>query len=438
VPVDVFSEAAALTFLAARTGQADVAGAQAVAAELGLLPLALAQAAAVIAGQHLSYGTYLDRLRRLPIDDLLVAEEAGQYPRGAAAAVLVSLENVRIGERGEACEAVMDLLAVLSPSGVRRSLIHAAAESSRPGREGPLPALTPEAADRVLARLAGVSLLTFSVDGSAVTAHRLVMRVIRENLAASGSLKAVCGAAEQLLYAQIPSSRRNWHQDRPAARDLVEQIMALDESAARFPTDGDLDRRLMRLRRWAMFFLNSLGDSAALAIVIGERLLINHEQSLGPDHPGTLTSRNHLASAYLAAGRINEAITSHQETLADRERILGFDHPSTLTSRNNLAAAYRAAGREDEAITLLQQNLADRERILGADHPATLASRNNLATSYRATGRTDEATALLQQNLASCERTLGPDHPNTLLSRRNFAQACRDAGRMDEARELER
>ena len=61
----------------------------------------------------------------------------------------------------------------------------------RPGRVcragmGRLPALAPEVVDRVLARLAGASLLTFSVDGSGVSAHRLVMRVIRENLAASG------------------------------------------------------------------------------------------------------------------------------------------------------------------------------------------------------------------------------------------------------------
>ncbi len=133
VPVDVFSEVEALTFLAARTGQADAVGAQTLAVELGFLPLALAQAAAVIAGQHLAYGTYLDRLRRLPIDDLLTAEDAGQYPRGVAAAVLVSLENVR---RVEACEAVMNLLAVLSPSGVRRSMIHAAGDQrpAGPGR----------------------------------------------------------------------------------------------------------------------------------------------------------------------------------------------------------------------------------------------------------------------------------------------------------------
>ena len=92
VPVDVFTEPEALTFLAARTGQADAAGAREVAAEVGFLPLALAQAAAVIAAQHLSYATYLERLRRLPVADLLAAEEAGQYPRGVAAAVLLSLD----------------------------------------------------------------------------------------------------------------------------------------------------------------------------------------------------------------------------------------------------------------------------------------------------------------------------------------------------------
>ena len=136
VPVDIFTGQEALTFLATRTGWADAAGAQALAEEVGQLPLALAQAAAVIAGQHLSYGTYLERLRRLPVADLLVAEEAGDYPRGVAAAVLLSLDHVRAGADGGACGAVMDLLAVLSAAGVRRSLIHAAAREGLPGRDG--------------------------------------------------------------------------------------------------------------------------------------------------------------------------------------------------------------------------------------------------------------------------------------------------------------
>ena len=93
-----FPSTEALAFLAERTGLADAEGARAVAAELGYLPLALAQAAAVIADQHLDYGTYLDRLRGMPVGELLRPVEAGQYPRGVAAAVLLSLEGVRAGD----------------------------------------------------------------------------------------------------------------------------------------------------------------------------------------------------------------------------------------------------------------------------------------------------------------------------------------------------
>ena len=193
VAVGVFTEAEALTFLAARTGLADAAGAQALAQAVGFLPLALAQAAAVIAAQHLPYGTYLERLDRLDAAQVLEAEEAGGYPRGVAAAVLLALEAVGSGADGAACGAVMDLVAVLSAAGVRRDLVRAAAETGLPGRRkrllnsrGRLLRLGAEAADRVLGRLAAASLVTFSVDGASVVAHRLVMRVIRENLAAAG------------------------------------------------------------------------------------------------------------------------------------------------------------------------------------------------------------------------------------------------------------
>ena len=59
VAVDVFTWEEALAFLAGRTGSADAAGARLLAGELGRLPLALAQAAAVIAAQHLDYPAYL-------------------------------------------------------------------------------------------------------------------------------------------------------------------------------------------------------------------------------------------------------------------------------------------------------------------------------------------------------------------------------------------
>jgi hypothetical protein len=72
VAVDVFSWEEALAFLAGRTGSDDAAGARVLAGELGRLPLALAQAAAVIAAQHLDYPAYLARLRAKPVDQLLL------------------------------------------------------------------------------------------------------------------------------------------------------------------------------------------------------------------------------------------------------------------------------------------------------------------------------------------------------------------------------
>lgn len=92
-----------------------------MAVELGFLPLALAQAATVIAVQHLAYDTYLERLHGIPVGELLRPVEAGQYPRGVAAAVLLSLEGVRAGDDTGVCTAVMELVAVLSPAGVRRA-----------------------------------------------------------------------------------------------------------------------------------------------------------------------------------------------------------------------------------------------------------------------------------------------------------------------------
>ena len=256
VPVDVFSEPEALAFLAERTGLPDVEGARAVAVELGYLPLALAQAAAVIADQHLGYGTYLDRLRGMRVGELLRPVEAGQYPRGVAAAVLLSLDGARTGDDTGVCLAVIELLAVLSPAGVRRALVHAAARQGVLAGDRQAGALPAEVVDRALARLAGASLLTFSVDGSSVIAHRLVMRVIREQLAAEDSLMAVCAGAARLLDGLAQPLSQTWHKDLAAVRDMVEQIMALSESSVGCPADSALVGRILRLKGRAVWFLN--------------------------------------------------------------------------------------------------------------------------------------------------------------------------------------
>jgi hypothetical protein len=259
VPVDVFSWEEALAFLAGRTGSADAAGARLLAGELGRLPLALAQAAAVIAAQHLDYPTYLARLRAKPVDQLLLRTGTDRYPHGLAAAVLLALEAVRAGDGTGVCGAVMDLVSVLSAAGVPRAVLHAAGQAGALGEPEQAGGVAAEVVDEALGRLAGSSLLTFSTGGATVTAHRLVMRVIRERLARQGRLAATCQAAAAALQARAESLREAW-QDRPARRDLAEQILAVHEHAAVFSGESgsDLTLALLRLRGWALWGVPSL------------------------------------------------------------------------------------------------------------------------------------------------------------------------------------
>ena len=130
VTVDVFTEAEALAFLAERTGRSDQAGARELAAELGFLPLALAQAAAVIAAQHLDYPAYLARLRATPVQDLLQRGPGEPYPQGAAEAIVLALDAAADADPAGLCRGLINVIALLSAAGVSRELLYAA------GRQG--------------------------------------------------------------------------------------------------------------------------------------------------------------------------------------------------------------------------------------------------------------------------------------------------------------
>ena len=445
VPVGVFSEDDAVAFLAQRTGRSANGAACELARDVGYLPLALAQAAAVIAGQHLDYRTYLERLRALPVDEYLVRAEAEPYPRGVAEAVLLSLAAVTGGGSAGLPGTVMGLsgmvmgvVSMLSTAGAARALLHAAGQAGiLAGHDGEGRTVAPQEIDQALSRLAGTSLLAFSVDGSSVSAHRLVMRVVREQLASDGRLAETGTKAAELLRAAIDAIPEI-QQNRPAARDLVQQVIALYEHLALHldVIDASMIRPLLQLRQWAVRCLIELGDNPAQAVEYAEPVLADVEQVLGEDHPDTLASRYYLARAYRSAGRLDEAIQLFERTATDREQVLGPTHPDTLKSRNHLAAAYHAAGRLDEAIRLLEHNVADREQVLGPTHPDTLKSRNSLAAAYRAAGRLDEAIRLLEHNVADREQVLGPTHPGTLTSRNSLAATYRAAGRLDEAIQL--
>ena len=432
VPVDAFTAAEASAFLAGRTGLDDEAGATAVAAALGHLPLPLALAASVMAGQQRSdYAWYLDRLQTVRADVSLMGNDGQLYPLSLARTVLLSLQAVRAADRTGVCTRVMEIMSGLSSAGVHRELLYSAGQAGVLASGGRL--VSAALVDRVLEWLSGRSLLTFSLDGQTVVMNRLVARVIRNGLARRGRLMAAHEASAFVL--DVHSRALVGSPDRRAVRGILQQVTALLDSLAELATeiDEELAWVLLRLRVVAFYHAVEIGDSTPQAIAVGEPLAEDLERLLGPEHPDTLNSRNSLAAAYLAAGRVAEAIPFFEQILAVRQRILGPDDSETLVSQNNLASAYQDAGRTAEAIRLYELNLEIRERLLGPDHPNTLNSRSNLAAAYRDGDRVAEAIPLLEQALADRERVLGPDHPDTQATRKNLATAYQDAGRPAEA-----
>lgn len=210
VAVDVFSPDEGLTYLSMRTNLDDQTGANELADEMGWLPLGLAQAAAVIVQQRLSYGTYLERLRAVRLDDYLEHVEGDPYPRRVAEAILLSLQTVSATDQSGSCRGVMSLVAVLSPSGVSRAFLRTASDMGvisavahlghEMAHESDNPAtLSSSATDEVISRLADWSLLTFSVDGSLVTSHTLVKRVVRERSMVEGTYATLADLTGHLL-----------------------------------------------------------------------------------------------------------------------------------------------------------------------------------------------------------------------------------------------
>ncbi|GAA2207270.1 hypothetical protein GCM10009850_027280 [Nonomuraea monospora] len=414
--VAVFTAGQAEAFLRRRTGLTDPEGAAELAHELGHLPLALAQAAAVIVRLRLSYAGYLELLRGLPIGDHLTAQHGDAYPAGTAEAIMLSVAQAE--DALPFARELLSTLAVLSPSGVPLHLLNHA-QSTEPVR-----------LREMLADLADTSLIAFSEDGATVLMHRLVQRVLCDRAAHHGDFGAVLERAVTLLtdYADpLPDGARTW-----AARAAVETVIDQSDALYRRVPAGELSEDLLTLRVWCGKSLQDLAEPGR-AVQLLEVTLADCTRVLGPDHPGTLVCSGNLAGAYRDAGDLGRAIPLYEATVADCERVRGADHPETLLSRNNLSSAYHAAGDWQRAIALLEATIADMDRVLGADHPDTLAFRHNLAIGYQEAGDLSQAVRLFEAALTGREHVLGSDHPSTLSSRTYLAATHLAAGDLSRA-----
>ena len=423
ITVGVFERDQSITILCERSGDTHREAADRIAEALGDLPVAVTQAAATAKWGGYTLSDYLDRLSNHPLESSISRLEGDDYPDAVGVALFMAyeqaLEQLRTKhpQQERIVTSLLDILSLLAASGTPTHWLLALEDDSNAVRD-------------ILSFLKRSSILQESTDGDKTIIHRLQGQVYRETyLSDQGKFNKACTYATTILDKIDIDQLANFEQQRQETRNLVEQIGAV--------TSQDHSRPLFSDPDFVALLATTIRNSAdlgmpQLALTLTDSVT-RAGDTLGPDHPSTLASRNNLAGAYQDVGRLDEAIALFEQNLEDSTRILGPHRPDTLTSRNNLAYVYRDAGRLQDAIALYEQNLEDHTRILGPHRPDTLTSRNNLAYAYKAASRLDEAIALYEQNLEDHTRILGPHHPSTLTTRNNLAGAYRAASRLDEA-----
>jgi hypothetical protein len=440
IDVGLFSADEATAYLSGalaahgRTAPADQL--TALAQDLGCLPLAFSQAAAYLVDQALSVADYrallADRTRALgralpAPGDLPDDQEA---PVTAAWSLSVDLAD-RQGPPGLA-RRLLQVAAVLDPSGIPAPVLDTAparawyadtgqAPEAQDGTDT-APAVTAQQVYTALRVLHRLSLIDHTPDTPhrAVRVHTLIQRTTRDTLTPDQHTTCIQAAAAALLEAWPEIER-----DTDLAQALRANTTILTGHAE---TTGCLYQP--HAHNVLLKAGNSLGDAGQTAAARDhfQHLAETTTHHLGPDHPDTLTTRDHLAFFRGEAGDAAGAATALAELLEDQVRVLGQDHPDTLATRHNLALWRGKAGDALGAAVAFAELLEDQVRVLGPDHPHTLTTRNNLALWRGLAGDAAGAATALAGLLEDRVRVLGPDHPHTLATRNDLASWQGQAG----------
>jgi hypothetical protein len=425
IDVDVFIPAESSAYLSDRLTV--VAGmptkildqASELAADLGHLPLALAQAAAVILDDGITCAAYRDLLadRTRTLNDLFPAS-GDDYERTLAGVWSLAAERADALAPVGLARPLLALSAVLDSNGIPERVLTSRASRTHLGGHAGVAGV--EDARRALRNLHRLSLLTHDPDGEprAVRMHALAQRATLEDLGEQRLAVVVHAAAEAILeiWPQVET-------DPGLEAALRANVAAL---AGRHPN------ALWKPKGHAVLFraghsLGQVGLVSAARDYFSEltRTAISH---LGPDHRHTLTTRYNLAYWQGQTGDAAGARDAFEDLLADYLRVLGADDPDTLATRANLALWRGEAGDAAAASAAFEDLLADYLRFQSTDHAHTLTARAHVAYWRGRAGDAAGACAAFEELLRDDLRIRGPLHPETLVTRVNVARWRGEAG----------
>ncbi|MGI5185008.1 tetratricopeptide repeat protein [Dactylosporangium sp. CA-152071] len=459
IDVDVFTPAESAAYLTAKLDRDDP-DAAALAADLGHLPLALAQAAALIVDDALTCAEYrslfADRTSRLA--DLFPNATGDDYDHELAATWSLAADRADALAPVGLARPMLLLAATLDPNGIPEAVLTAPAACAHLGS-------TPADARKTLRNLHRLSLVSHNATDPlrSVRMHALAQRSALESLTSVAllDLLMVCGDALLEAWPDAAKSRpsddafltngnvRSQHctalmRHDPAVDGLDAAALALHPLTLRISSTlghlgyamyawegcvaraslaatalGDLHPTTLTARYEAAYWQGESGDFAG-AIAAQQSLLTDQARSLGAEHPDTLRTMGNLAYWRGHAGDPGRAARETSEVLSILVRTPDIEASTVLSTRHNLAHWRGLAGDPRAAAEESARLLVDAERVLGPDHPDTLDTRRNLAHWRGLAGDPGAAVEGLDAVLADYVRVLGADHPDTMQVRENL------------------
>jgi len=89
-----------------------------------------------------------------------------------------------------------------------------------------------------------------------------------------------------------------------------------------------------------------------------------------------------LGDIFRRHGRYKQAMEWYEPALAGYENTLGEDHPDTLSTVHNMAFVFDKQGQYEKALEWYERVLAGREKALGVDHPDTVQTVHSMASVF--------------------------------------------------------
>jgi tetratricopeptide (TPR) repeat protein len=368
VKIETFTRAESLAFLTHRTGTHDASAADALAEELGDLPLALEQAAAYLEQTPMPLPEYLALFRRRRAE-LLGRGEPTAYQGTVDTTWQLAIEQVAtIAPGGLGGVALLRLCAFLAPEAIPLDLLT--------GHPDLLPAeLATAARDELALGEAVAALYRYSLvdrDQAGLRVHRLVQAVVRNHLTQQ-ERDAWAELAVKILAEAFPSQLyepATW----PRCAQLIPHVLAAADHATSQPAAAAAAGSLLNL---ALEYLSRRAELRA-ARAAGEQALAIFEAAYGPDQPEVARSLGNLGNVLQQLGELDAARAAQERALAVFEAAYGPDHPDVARALTNLGNVLQRLGELDAARAALERALAVKEAAYGPDHPSVAITATNL------------------------------------------------------------